>query len=1095
MSDRRHEPGLTTVVCIAAEDPAADLVVVARERMDGYGGHGARAIDVGALVEFASPRQAVSFAVGTRRALARSVPGARFGVNTAEAAMAASAAAAIARRAGAGEILVSDVVRQLVGDGAVGFVDRGRCRLNGFAEQWHLWAVDDGGRGPVATATIGRVAELDVIDDIVAGTIDGAGTWTLIEGEAGIGKSHLVAEASARGARAGIRVVTSAADELIRRPGAVPRGLLASTRAGERAGARLRELFGESRHPAAGDDLSYAIVDATIELLDTIVEAEPVLLVAEDLHWSDDLSLAVLTALARRSAASRFSVVGTMRPTPRPPALDRLVEIVRSGNGHHIRLDALDEVDVHALASALIGAAPSHALRRRLGATAGNPLYVTELIRGLDDEHLLRIEAGVADVVGGDTPAGLNGTIVRRLSWLAPETNELLRLASLLGTSFTLGDLALVTGRSVIDVAATLREASLAGLIVGEADRLAFRHDLVRQAVYGHMLAAERRDLHRAAGHALSRGGAPVQQVAQQFADGAAVGDVEAIEWLERAAIETLAVSPGGAVELLERALSLADERWSGRAALQSRLVEPLAWCGRFDDAEAMGRAVLAASPPADVEFTAWRGLSAIHGNRGNTAAAIETLERAAKAPGAPADESIRLRCVAAQLGALTGSTSAAEARLVAEATLTAGLDRGDAMTQCLAHQVLGIVATIDGHGAIAVDHLRTSVRLLRSDTVAGASYLIPDTFLAIGMLELDAIDDAVAAANESRERAERRGTRAVLPMAHMAVAGAHFYAGRWDDSLAEIEAGFAVSEDTGNMNFVLFCDAMFATIAVRRGDLAAAETHLAAGAARLAGGVALFGADWLFGAQVELLVASGDLGAALAVAEITWEQTASIRYFYGHRQRGLTLVRLAMDAGRDDLAESVTVAMEDGARRTPAASAAATASLCRALVDRDPERALEAVEWYRKTRLRPALALCCEDTAVLLAAADRRDEAVALLREAGAIHADVDAAGELARVDARLRELGARRLRAREQRPAFGWESLTPMERDVGRLVAAGLTNPEIGVRLAISRRTVETHLSHAFRKLNLASRTQLAAALARRESVDDSGRGLSPP
>jgi len=68
-------------------------------------------------------------------------------------------------------------------------------------------------------------------------------------------------------------------------------------------------------------------------------------------------------------------------------------------------------------------------------------------------------------------------------------------------------------------------------------------------------------------------------------------------------------------------------------------------------------------------------------------------------------------------------------------------------------------------------------------------------------------------------------------------------------------------------------------------------------------------------------------------------------------------------------------------------------------------------------------------------------------------------------------------------------------MERDVGRLVAAGLTNPEIGVRLAISRRTVETHLSHAFRKLGLASRTQLAAALARRESVDDAGRGLSPP
>ena len=128
-----------------------------------------------------------------------------------------------------------------------------------------------------------------------------------------------------------------------------------------------------------------------------------------------------------------------------------------------------------------------------------------------------------------------------------------------------------------------------------------------------------------------------------------------------------------------------------------------------------------------------------------------------------------------------------------------------------------------------------------------------------------------------------------------------------------------------------------------------------------------------------------------------------------------------------------------------------------------------------------------------LLGAAGRRDEAVALLREAAAILTEIDAAGEIARINMRLRGLGARRLREREQRPAFGWDSLTPMERDVGLLVASGLTNPEIGARLAISRRTVETHLSHAFRKLGLASRTQLAAAIARRRA-DNPARAASP-
>ena len=133
-------------------------------------------------------------------------------------------------------------------------------------------------------------------------------------------------------------------------------------------------------------------------------------------------------------------------------------------------------------------------------------------------------------------PASLHETLVRRLSWLPAETNELLRFASLLGSSFTMHDVATITGRAVIDVAGWLREAALAGLVVGDGDRLTFRHDLVREAVYGHMLPAERRDLHLAAGRALANTTAPVQQVAEQYARGAVPGDLEAVGWLRRAA-------------------------------------------------------------------------------------------------------------------------------------------------------------------------------------------------------------------------------------------------------------------------------------------------------------------------------------------------------------------------------------------------------------------------------------------------------------------------------------------------------------------------------------------------------------------------------
>ncbi|MGD9703898.1 MAG: LuxR C-terminal-related transcriptional regulator [Acidimicrobiia bacterium] len=270
--------------------------------------------------------------------------------------------------------------------------------------------------------------------------------------------------------------------------------------------------------------------------------------------------------------------------------------------------------------------------------------------------------------------------------------------------------------------------------------------------------------------------------------------------------------------------------------------------------------------------------------------------------------------------------------------------------------------------------------------------------------------------------------------------------------------------------------------IATRRGDLPGAQAHLSTGAQHLAAGVALFGADWLFGAQAAWLEASGDLAAAVTVAETTWAQTASIRYFYGHRARAIHLVRCALVVGREDLARAVTEELEEGARRTPAASAIGAARLCRGLVDHDPSAVLEGVEHYRRTGLHPDLAVSCESAAAVLAECGRRDEAVALLLDAAALYAEVDAAADSQRVDAALRALGVRRTRPRHQRPSFGWEALTPMEREVSALVADGLTNPEIGARLFISRRTVETHLSHVFTKLDLASRSQLAAEVSRR-------------
>ena len=114
--------------------------------------------------------------------------------------------------------------------------------------------------------------------------------------------------------------------------------------------------------------------------------------------------------------------------------------------------------------------------------------------------------------------------------------------------------------------------------------------------------------------------------------------------------------------------------------------------------------------------------------------------------------------------------------------------------------------------------------------------------------------------------------------------------------------------------------------------------------------------------------------------------------------------------------------------------------------------------------------------------AAGRRNEAVALLLEAATIHAELDSAGDLERIGASLRRLGEKPPRLRQSRPATGWKALTSTESNVSLLVVQGLTNPEIGRRLKISRRTVETHLSRIFGKLGVTNRTQLAAEVPKR-------------
>jgi DNA-binding NarL/FixJ family response regulator len=156
-------------------------------------------------------------------------------------------------------------------------------------------------------------------------------------------------------------------------------------------------------------------------------------------------------------------------------------------------------------------------------------------------------------------------------------------------------------------------------------------------------------------------------------------------------------------------------------------------------------------------------------------------------------------------------------------------------------------------------------------------------------------------------------------------------------------------------------------------------------------------------------------------------------------------------------------------------------------LLEEDSDILLRAVDMYRGQLHGIHRALACEEAGVVLGRAGRLEEAVQLLDAALETYETLDARLDLARASAALRSFGGRRgRRGHTPRPAFGWKALTRTEVEVARLAGQGLTNPEIGRQLFVSRRTVETHLAHVFPKLGVCSRVELAAVIARRTHIE---------
>jgi hypothetical protein len=240
---------------------------------------------------------------------------------------------------------------------------------------------------------------------------------------------------------------------------------------------------------------------------------------------------------------------------------------------------------------------PSPGFLAQLSGAAGNPLLVTEFISAVQDAGP---RPGDQTEVGTriDVPPTFADAVLRRLRYLSGDALHVLKLASVLGTVFSVADLALVVGRPATDLLPALDEGRTAGLLVEVVDRLAFRHDLVRDAVYTDLPVAIRRELHAHAGRALGSAGRSAAQVAAHVTLGATPGDQEAIRWLHTAANESIELDPAVAADLLERARELAGPV-SVSPELLMDLLRAYVWSGRVTDAESLGKQLLGAEGSA----------------------------------------------------------------------------------------------------------------------------------------------------------------------------------------------------------------------------------------------------------------------------------------------------------------------------------------------------------------------------------------------------------------------------------------------------------------------------------------------------------------
>ena len=924
---------------------------------------------------------------------------------------------------------------------------------------------------------VGRTSELDDARSSFDTALSGRAATLLIEGEPGIGKSRLLGELVADSQACGFTLLAGSAYELGNRPFGIFREI-ARANAADRGSQTLRALLDSTTAGRAqGSDETFVVIEAILDWVEHRCARTPTVLAVEDLHWADAATLTAIDALARHMHDRPLLIIGTLRSLPKSQEITRLRDNLTTAGGRTLRLAGLCSLATLELLEQALDAPAGQRLRRLVDAATGNPLFILELLNTLQQQGALCAEGGRIDTSVDRFPDDLSQMLLLRYSFLPESTLDLLRIMAVVGTSCEASELTAISRREAADLLAVLRPALTTGLVDGSGDRLTFRHDMFRQALYDDVPAALRRTLHRDIGQALEVADAPAGRVAEHLAI-AGESDQHAVTCYWRAARECGRQSVPLAVRWYEHALNVLSGQDPLRSELITELAPLLVLSGRMSEAESLAAPALRLSTKQSARVRLGTVLGHALVRQGRWREAGDQIALAVEGCANVRDRDIALGPTTFHR-LVTGQVTDAVAQ--AERSLAAVAGLANPVTEATALMTLTLGASAGGDVDRARELGGRGVAVTSSVTTPFAGFLIADVCLGITQVDADDLAEAQVTLRQGLARTTRAGIATVLPYYQANLAVVEFHAGSWDDARVEAAGCVALSKDTAT-RWNLHATAILARIAIGSDDLDSAESLLAVADNDLRVSGPVMGADWVLWAKSLLLEARQRTAEAATVAAEAWDVLPELRFLHTNWMAPPDIVRMALAEGDVRRARQVTEETEAAAKRFGTDSAAGSAWRCRALVNDDPSAAVQAVAAYRTAPRPVEYALACGQAAVMLADAGATNDARPHFREAIGMLDERGVVREVRRITAALRGRGVRRgTRDRHRRATTGWPSLTETERSVARLVSEGLTNAQTAERMFVSRYTVETHLKHIFTKLDVTSRTALAAEMSR--------------